>query len=142
MSEPKKYILSIDQGTTSSRGVLFDSNYEIAGIGQKEFTQIFPDSGWVEHDPEEIWESTLESCKSAIKKAKIDPAQIAAIGITNQERPQSYGIRRQVKRSIMPLYGKIVGRQIIVKNYGILDTRILSLIKRVFCLTLIFVALK
>ena len=84
MSEPKKYILSIDQGTTSSRGVLFDSNYEIAGIGQKEFTQIFPDSGWVEHDPEEIWESTLESCKSAIKKAKIDPAQIAAIGITNQ----------------------------------------------------------
>ena len=84
MSEPKKYILSIDQGTTSSRGVLFDSNYEIAGIGQKEFTQIFPDSGWVEHDPEEIWESTLESCKSAIKKAKIDPTQIAAIGITNQ----------------------------------------------------------
>ena len=84
MSEPKKYILSIDQGTTSSRGVLFDSNYEIAGIGQKEFTQIFPDSGWVEHDPEEIWESTLESCKNAIKKAKIDPTQIAAIGITNQ----------------------------------------------------------
>ena len=84
MSEPKKYILSIDQGTTSSRGVLFDSNYEIAGIGQKEFTQIFPNSGWVEHDPEEIWESTLESCKSAIKKAKIDPAQIASIGITNQ----------------------------------------------------------
>ena len=84
MSEPKKYILSIDQGTTSSRGVLFDSNYEIAGIGQKEFTQIFPNSGWVEHDPEEIWESTLESCKNAIKKAKIDPVQIAAIGITNQ----------------------------------------------------------
>jgi hypothetical protein len=116
MSEPKKYILSIDQGTTSSRGVLFDSNYEIAGIGQKEFTQIFPDSGWVEHDPEEIWESTLESCKSAIK--------------------------RQAKRSIMPLYGKIVGRQISARSYGTLDTRILSLIKRVFCLTLIFVALK
>ena len=76
MAKTKKYILSIDQGTTSSRGVLFDNNYEIAAIGQKEFTQIFPDSGWVEHDPEEIWTSTLESCKSAIKESKIEPNQI------------------------------------------------------------------
>ena len=84
MTNPKKYILSIDQGTTSSRGVLFDSDYQIVAIGQKEFTQFFPNLGWVEHDPEEIWVSTLESCNNAISKAKIEPNQIVSIGITNQ----------------------------------------------------------
>ena len=84
MAKKSAYVLSIDQGTTSSRGVIFDKNYEIVSIGQKEFTQFFPDSGWVEHDPEEIWMSTLESCHSAIKESKIDPSQIRAVGITNQ----------------------------------------------------------
>ena len=84
MAKKSTYVLSIDQGTTSSRGVLFDKNYEIVSIGQKEFTQFFPDSGWVEHDPEEIWMSTLESCHSALKESKIDPSQIRAVGITNQ----------------------------------------------------------
>ena len=84
MAKKSTYVLSIDQGTTSSRGVIFDKNYEIVSIGQKEFTQFFPDSGWVEHDPEEIWMSTLESCHSALKESKIDPSQIRAIGITNQ----------------------------------------------------------
>ena len=84
MAKKSTYVLSIDQGTTSSRGVIFDKNYEIVSIGQKEFTQFFPDSGWVEHDPEEIWMSTLESCHSAIKESKIDPSQIRAVGITNQ----------------------------------------------------------
>ena len=84
MAKKSSYVLSIDQGTTSSRGVIFDKNYEIVSIGQKEFTQFFPDSGWVEHDPEEIWMSTLESCHSALKESKIDPSQIRAVGITNQ----------------------------------------------------------
>ena len=84
MAKESTYVLSIDQGTTSSRGVIFDKNYEIVSIGQKEFTQFFPDSGWVEHDPEEIWMSTLESCHSALKESKIDPSQIRAVGITNQ----------------------------------------------------------
>jgi len=84
MTNSNKYILSIDQGTTSSRGVLFDLNCEVVSIGQKEFTQFFPNSGWVEHDPEEIWMSTLESCRKAIKEVKIEPSQIQAIGITNQ----------------------------------------------------------
>ena len=84
MAKKSKYVLSIDQGTTSSRGVIFDKNYEIVSIGQKEFTQFFPDSGWVEHDPEEIWMSTLESCRSALKESKIEPSQIRAVGITNQ----------------------------------------------------------
>tara|TARA_B000000475_G_scaffold148371_1_gene119472 strand:- start:801 stop:2300 length:1500 start_codon:yes stop_codon:yes gene_type:complete len=84
MAKKSTYVLSIDQGTTSSRGVIFDKNYEIVSIGQKEFTQFFPDSGWVEHDPEEIWMSTLESCRSALKESKIEPSQIRAVGITNQ----------------------------------------------------------
>ena len=84
MAKKSTYVLSIDQGTTSSRGVIFDKNYEIVSIGQNEFTQFFPDSGWVEHDPEEIWISTLESCRSALKESKIEPSQIRAVGITNQ----------------------------------------------------------
>jgi len=104
MAKNKQYILSIDQGTTSSRGVLFDDNYEIISIGQNEFTQFFPDSGWVEHDPEEIWTSTLESCRSAIKQSKIDPNQIRAIGITNQRETTVVWD----KETGMPIYNAIV----------------------------------
>ena len=78
------YVLAIDQGTTSSRAIVFDGDMKIAGIGQKEFTQIFPKSGWVEHDPEEIWESVLWSVKQAFKEARVEAKDIAAIGITNQ----------------------------------------------------------
>ena len=104
MAKNKQYILSIDQGTTSSRGVLFDENYEIISIGQNEFTQFFPDSGCVEHDPEEIWTSTLESCRSAIKQSKIDPNQIRAIGITNQRETTVVWD----KETGMPIYNAIV----------------------------------
>lgn len=79
-----EYILAIDQGTTSSRAIVFDAKMKVAGAGQKEFRQIFPQSGWVEHDPEEIWESVLWSIKEAINKAGIKAGDIAAIGITNQ----------------------------------------------------------
>ncbi len=79
-----KFILAIDQGTTSTRAIVFDENQKIAGVGQQEFKQYFPKSGWVEHDPEEIWTSVLATCKTAIKAAKITADQIAAIGITNQ----------------------------------------------------------
>jgi glycerol kinase len=78
------YILAIDQGTTSSRAIVFDGEMKIAGVGQKEFTQIYPQSGWVEHDPEEIWSSVVWSVKQALKKAKISASDVAAIGITNQ----------------------------------------------------------
>ncbi len=79
-----KYVLAIDQGTTSSRAILFDGKMKIVSHGQKEFTQIYPKSGWVEHDPEEIWESVVWSVKEAIRKAGIAASDIAAIGITNQ----------------------------------------------------------
>jgi len=78
------YVLAIDQGTTSSRAIVFDETMKIAGAGQKEFTQIFPKSGWVEHDPEEIWSSVVLTMRQAIRKAGIRAADLAAIGITNQ----------------------------------------------------------
>jgi glycerol kinase len=78
------YILAIDQGTTSSRAIVFDRGMKIVGVGQKEFTQHYPASGWVEHDPEEIWSSVLWAVKTALKKARVSASEIAAIGITNQ----------------------------------------------------------
>ncbi|MER9881472.1 glycerol kinase GlpK [Mesorhizobium sp. M0118] len=78
------YILAIDQGTTSSRAILFDDKMKVVGSGQKEFTQYYPASGWVEHDPEEIWASVVETVKAALKTAGRNAAEVAAIGITNQ----------------------------------------------------------
>jgi glycerol kinase len=78
------FILAVDQGTTSSRAIVFDKKRQIAGSAQKEFTQIFPASGWVEHDPEEIWKSVVATVKGAMKKAGVEAGQIAAMGITNQ----------------------------------------------------------
>ena len=78
------YILAIDQGTTSSRAIVFDRNMKIVGVGQKEFTQHYPASGWVEHDPEEIWSSVVWAVKTALEKARVGASDIAAIGITNQ----------------------------------------------------------
>ena len=80
----KKYILAIDQGTTSSRSILFDADFRMLGAAQKEFTQYFPEDGWVEHDPEEIWAATLGSCKEVLKKNSIPAEHVEAIGITNQ----------------------------------------------------------
>jgi len=78
------YLLAIDQGTTSSRAIIFGKDGLPVASAQMEFTQHFPHDGWVEHDPEEIWSSTLSVCKDAISKAGIDAGQIAGIGITNQ----------------------------------------------------------
>ncbi len=79
-----KYILALDQGTTSSRAILFDQNAIMVAMVQKEFKQIFPQQGWVEHDADEIWSTQLSVAKKVLKKAKIDATQIASIGITNQ----------------------------------------------------------
>ncbi len=78
------FILAIDQGTTSSRAIVFDKNLNPKGSGQQEFRQYYPASGWVEHDAEEIWKSVLAVGKTAIKKARAKPSDIRAIGITNQ----------------------------------------------------------
>ena len=78
------HILAIDQGTTSSRAVLFDAKLQVTTIAQEEFTQHFPASGWVEHDPLDIWSSTISTCRTAIDQAGLNAKDVAAIGITNQ----------------------------------------------------------
>ncbi|MFT4691771.1 MAG: glycerol kinase GlpK [Verrucomicrobiia bacterium] len=80
----KKYILAFDQGTTSSRAIVFDKRGSIIAVAQKEFRQIFPKPGWVEHDAEEIWSSQIAMARSALKKAGATAKDVAAIGITNQ----------------------------------------------------------
>jgi len=79
-----QHILAIDQGTTSSRAIVFDANMKIKATAQEEFPQHFPDSGWVEHEPSDLWATTAGTCRAAIEKAGLGPNDIAAIGITNQ----------------------------------------------------------
>ena len=78
------FVLAIDQGTTSSRAIVFDAGMQVAGLAQQEFTQHFPASGWVEHDAEEIFETVVATCREAMEKAGVTASEIAAIGITNQ----------------------------------------------------------
>ena len=78
------FVLAIDQGTTSSRAMVFRADLSVAGLAQQEFPQHFPASGWVEHDPEDIWNSTVATCRDALKKAGLVAKDIAAVGITNQ----------------------------------------------------------
>jgi glycerol kinase len=79
-----KYVLALDQGTTSSRAILFDHAGRILRVAQQEFEQIYPRAGWVEHNPEEIWRSQLTVAQRALKEARVKPRDVAAIGITNQ----------------------------------------------------------
>jgi glycerol kinase len=78
------YVLAIDQGTTSSRAIVFDAHLNVVGVGQQEFPQHFPRSGWVEHDPDDIWRTVLESCRFALSRAGVAPRDLDGIGITNQ----------------------------------------------------------
>jgi glycerol kinase len=78
------HVLAIDQGTTSSRAILFDPNMKVAAVAQEEFPQHYPQSGWVEHDPVDLWSTSAGTCREAIERAGIRPGDIAALGITNQ----------------------------------------------------------
>ena len=77
-------VLAIDQGTTSSRAIVFGADLALLGLAQREFAQHYPASGWVEHDPEDIWRTTVETARQALAAAKLGAGDIAAIGITNQ----------------------------------------------------------
>ncbi len=79
-----EYVLALDQGTTSSRAILFDRAGRIAGVAQQEFPQIYPQPGWVEHDPEAIWSTQLNTARQALARAGAEISQVAAIGLTNQ----------------------------------------------------------
>lgn len=100
----KKFILAIDQGTTSSRAILFDKKAQIAGMAQKEFTQIFPKAGWVEHDAMEIWGSVQSVLAEVSTKYSVSTKEIAAIGITNQRETTVVWD----KKSGLPVYNAIV----------------------------------
>ena len=78
------FILAIDQGTTSSRAILFDAGLSVRAVAQQEFRQIYPAPGWVEHDPADLWASVAATARAAVERGGIDPRKIAAIGITNQ----------------------------------------------------------
>ena len=98
------HILAIDQGTTSTRAIVFDRRLRIAGMAQQEFRQIYPKPGWVEHDPEDIWRSVTATCKGALRKAGIKARDVAAIGITNQRETTLVWERKTGK----PIHNAIV----------------------------------
>jgi glycerol kinase len=100
----QNYILAIDQGTTSSRSLIIDKNGNVIATAQKEFTQIFPQPGWVEHDAEEIWKTQFETINEVIKTANINATEIAAIGITNQRETTVVWD----KNTGIPIYNAIV----------------------------------
>ena len=102
------FILALDQGTTSSRAIVFSHAGDIVAVAQKEFTQYFPQSGWVEHDAEEIWTTQLAVARAAIRKAKLTAKDIAAIGITNQRETAVMWTAARANRSTTPLSGRIV----------------------------------
>src|SRR6056300_856499 len=99
-----KYILSIDQGTTSTRAMLFDENFEINGTSQIEFKQFFPKDGCVEHDPEEIMNTIYHTVNDVLEKAKITSKEILSIGITNQRET----VVMWDKKTGKPVYNAIV----------------------------------
>ncbi|CAM2140963.1 glycerol kinase [Pararobbsia alpina] len=104
MPNPAQYILALDQGTTSSRAIVFDQKGSIVAAAQKEFGQIYPLSGWVEHDPREIWSTQAGVAAEAVTRAGLGPAQIAAIGITNQRETTLIWDRKTGQ----PVYNAIV----------------------------------
>ena len=98
------YVLAIDQGTTSSRAIVFDENLAPVAVAQQEFEQHFPHTGWVEHEPEDIWSATVSTCHAALGKIPAAPAEIAAIGIANQRETTVVWDRESGR----PLYRAIV----------------------------------
>lgn len=98
------YVLALDQGTTSCRAILFGDDGRVTAVAQQEFPQHFPHPGWVEHDPEEIWQTQLEVAEAAISSAKLQPSDVSAIGITNQRETTVVWERRSAR----PIYRAIV----------------------------------
>ena len=100
-----KYIMALDSGTTSNRCILFNTAGEVCSVAQKEFTQIFPQPGWVEHDADEIFATQLEVAKQALANIGASAADIASIGITNQRETTLCGTNSPGGLCITPSYG-------------------------------------
>ena len=99
-----KYILALDQGTTSSRAIVFDQAGSIVAVAQKEFPQIFPKPGWVEHNPRDIWATQAGVAAEVLQKASVKATDVAAIGITNQRETTLVWDRKTGQ----PVYNAIV----------------------------------
>ncbi|HKJ94780.1 MAG TPA: glycerol kinase GlpK, partial [Gammaproteobacteria bacterium] len=102
--DKQQCILAVDQGTTSSRAIVFDARGRIVATSQQEFRQYYPQSGWVEHDPEELWQSTLAVCRDALERAESDGAEVVTLGITNQRETTIVWDRESGR----PVYNAIV----------------------------------
>src|SRR5215469_4428068 len=107
------YIGAIDQGTTSTRFMIFDRAGKVISCAQKEHQQIFPQAGWVEHDPEEIWQRTQEVVAEAMQQASLGPRDLAAIGITNQRETTIVWNRKTGK----PITNAVVWQDMRVSDY-------------------------
>lgn len=112
----EKYILSLDQGTTSTRAIIFNKNGEVVHTAQKEFQQYFPNPGWVEHNANEIWGSVLSVIASALSESGIEAGQIAGIGITNQRETTVVWDKHTGKPVTMRLSGSRAKRQTYAMN--------------------------
>ena len=112
-SQKQSYVLSIDQGTTSSRSIIFDSKFKIIDASQKEFKQIFPKSGWVEHDAKEILDTVIRTSKSVLSSANIKASEVATIGITNHRETVVIWDRKSGE----PIYNAIVWQDRRTENY-------------------------
>lgn len=132
MESCKRYILALDQGTTSSRAILFDHEQHMVGVSQQEFTQHYPQPGWVEHDPMEIWSTQYGVMTEVMARTGVEPEQLAAIGITNQRettiiwdratgRPIYNAIVWQCRRSaaLAEELARTVGEQVIQEKTGL-----------------------
>ncbi|MBT4319961.1 glycerol kinase GlpK [Candidatus Bathyarchaeota archaeon] len=116
------YILALDEGTTSARAIIYDENVNVIAVGQREFNQIYPHPGWVEHNPEELWAAQLGAIKEALDFAKIDLSKVSAIGVTNQRETTIIWD----KRTGRPIYNAIVWQcrrtsemvELIKRDYG------------------------
>ena len=115
------HIIALDQGTTSSRAIVFDQDASIVAVGQREFRQIFPQPGWVEHDPGEIWATQISVTTEALGRAHLRPRDIAGIGITNQRETTVVWDRETGE----PVYNAIVWQDTrtdeLVRAYGDAD---------------------
>jgi len=104
-----KYLLAIDQGTSSSRTVIYDHAARVVASDQQEFPQLYPQPGWVEHDPEAIWSSVTAVTRAAMEKARAGAADISAIGITNQRETTIIWIATRASPSTTRSSGRTVG---------------------------------
>lgn len=113
----KKYVLALDQGTTSSRCILFDKQGNICSMAQKEFEQIYPYAGWVEHDPMEIWASQLSVATEAMSKIGVTGENIAGLVSRIKEKRRLFGTGIQDSLFTMRLCGSAEEQQMTLKNW-------------------------